>query len=225
MKLVGYVRISTVSQHDNTSIDEQKARLQAYCSAFGHELVEIYEEMESGKSTSTRPIFQQTLEHLKQDVDGIIATKLDRIARNTRDVLALVEDVLIPNKKALVLLDLNVDTSSPTGIAILTMLAAMAQLERSVIIERTQSGRRRKFEEGGFAYGSPRFSKKSENGILVDNPDEMEIVKIIQNHRRSGKSLGQISKYLNKNGYPSKRGGKWYPQTVKVVLQSTKTDV
>ena len=70
---------------------------------------------------------------VRGEADGIVALKLDRIARNTRDVLALVEDVLQPSNKALVLLDLNVDTSTPTGRMILTVMAAVAQLERDNI--------------------------------------------------------------------------------------------
>ena len=93
MRLIGYIRVSTDAQADNTSLEEQKRRIEAYANAMGHDLTRIYTEVGSGKNVKDRPQFQGALESLK-DVDGLIALKLDRIARNTRDVLTLVEDVL-----------------------------------------------------------------------------------------------------------------------------------
>jgi site-specific DNA recombinase len=222
MKLVGYVRISTESQIDNTSIDDQIEKLQAYCKAFSHDLVEIFVEVQSGKTASARLEFMKAMEMVKVSGDGIIATKLDRIARSTRDVLSMVEDVLIPNKKSLVLLDLNVDTSTPTGIMVLTMLAAMAQLERSIIIERTQGGRKRKQENGGYAYGSPKFGQQSINAELVEDEGETATIETIRKHRKSGKSYQKIADYLNENNIKSKQNKRWYPQTVKVVIDNLK---
>lgn len=219
MKLVGYVRISTDSQIDNTSIEDQREKLKAYAIAFGHDLVEIFEEVQSGKNTSSRPEFIKAMQMVVNTADGIIATKLDRIARNTRDVLAMVEDVLKPNNKSLVLLDINVDTSSPTGIMVLTMLAAMAQLERDVIKERTQGGRKSKKASGGYAYGSPKFGAESRNAELVVNEAEAEVIEIIRRHRKSGKSFQKIADYLNQNSYQTKENKKWYATTISNVYK------
>jgi site-specific DNA recombinase len=108
MKLVGYVRVSTDGQEDNTSLASQQERIECYCKAFDHELVKVFVEVGSGKDMKNRPEFNKAMEMVKNDADGIVSLKLDRIARNCRDVLTLVEDVLQPNNKALVLLDLNV---------------------------------------------------------------------------------------------------------------------
>lgn len=218
MKLVGYVRVSSESQEENTSSDEQERRIRAYCEAFGHELVKVYREVGSGKDTENRPLFLEALEMVKSEVDGIVSLKLDRIARNCRDVLTLVEDVLQPNNKALVLLDLNVDTSTPTGKMILTMMAAVAELERAQINERTQGGRRAKAVSGGYAYGAPKFGHRAENGELVTDPQEQEVIEVIRRHHKSGKSLRAIAEYLNCKGYKSKRGSKWQHTSVKVIL-------
>jgi site-specific DNA recombinase len=218
MKLVGYVRVSSESQADNTSLTEQRKKIEAYCYAFGHELVHIYEEVGSGKDAEHRPQFQAALATVRTQADGIVAVKLDRIARNTRDVLALVEDTLQPNNKALVLLDLQVDTSTPTGRMILTVMAAVATLERDVINERTQGGRKAKAEQGGYAYGAPKFGTQAVEGELVTDEKEQEIIDIIRRHHKSGKSLRAIADYLNQHGYPSKRGGEWKHTSVKAVL-------
>ena len=218
MKLVGYVRVSTESQEDNTSLADQQRRIRAYCEAFGHELLEVFIEVGSGKDTENRPQFQSALARLKTDADGIVALKLDRIARNCRDVLELVEDVLQPANKALVLLDLNVDTSTPTGKMILTMMAAVAELERAQINERTQGGRKAKASQGGYAYGSPAFGQTAVDGELVANDDEQQVIEIIRKHHKSGKSLRAIAQYLNENGYKSKRGKDWQHTSVKTIL-------
>ncbi len=219
MKLVGYARVSTSSQAENTSLPEQRQKIEAYCQAFDHELVELFEEVQSGKDAASRPIFAQALESVKTKADGIVAVKLDRIARNTRDVLALVEDVLKPDNKSLVLLDIQVDTSTPIGKMILTVMAAVASLERDTIIERTQGGRKAKASGGGYAYGSPQFGKQSIDTKLVANERELETIEIIRRHRKSGKSYQSIANYLNQNNIKSKRGGIWYSETVSTVYK------
>lgn len=218
MKLVGYVRVSTDGQEDNTSLASQQERIECYCKAFDHELVKVFVEVGSGKDMKNRPEFNKAMEMVKNEADGIVSLKLDRIARNCRDVLTLVEDVLQPNNKALVLLDLNVDTSTPTGKMILTMMAAVAELERAQINERTQSGRKAKAEKGGYAYGSPKFGQSSNDGELVENEDETKIIDIIRKHHKSGKKANQIAKYLNTQGIPTKRGKQWTQQGVINIL-------
>lgn len=219
MKLVGYTRVSSDSQADNTSLEEQHKRIKSYCDAMGHELIETFEEVGSGKNTEERPQFNKALNALNDKGDGIIALKLDRIARSTRDVLTLVEDSLQPENKALVLLDLNVDTSTPTGKMILSVMASVAELERHKINERTQGGRKAKADKGGYAYGSPRFGYTSnENKELEENEEEQEIIEIIRKHHKAGKSLRKIANYLNENGYRSKQGKDWKHTSVKSVL-------
>lgn len=220
MKLVGYCRVSSDSQADNTSLPEQRRKIEAYCAAFGHELVDVYTEVGSGKDAKTRPEFQRALQTVRDGADGIIATKLDRIARNTRDVLTLVEEVLQPLDKALVILDLNVDTSSPTGRMILTIMAAVAQLERDVINERTSGGRRAKAEAGGYAHGAPKYGMKAADGALVPDEREQEIIDLIRRHRKAGKSTREIASWLNSNGFSTKRGKLWQSAQISTILKS-----
>ncbi len=209
MKLVGYIRVSTDAQAENTSLTEQRKRIESYCYAFGHELVAVFEEIGSGKNMSRRPQFQEALRAVEESADGIIAVKLDRIARNARDVLELVEDTLQPTNKALVLLDLQVDTSTPTGRMILTVMASVAQLEREVINERTQRGRKAKSAQGGYAYGSPQFGQKALDGQLITDETEQAVIELIRKHKRSGKSDRAVALWLNGEGYQTKQGKQW----------------
>jgi site-specific DNA recombinase len=218
MKLVGYVRVSSESQRENTSLAEQRKQIEAYCCAFGHELIHTFEEVGSGKNTSDRPQFQEALKLVSEIADGIIAAKLDRLARNTRDVLSLIDDVLQPQKKALILLDLSVDTSTPTGRMILTVMSAVAHLERQIITERTQGGRKAKAASGGYAYGSPAFGTKAIAGELVIDGEEQGVIELIRKHHKSGKSFQAIATWLNNNGHKTKRGAQWQAMTVKRVV-------
>jgi DNA invertase Pin-like site-specific DNA recombinase len=217
--LVGYCRVSSEAQEENTSLDHQRRRIEAYCEAFDHELIEVFVEVGSGKDTEHRPQFQAAMEMVGTDADGIVALKLDRIARSCKDVLILVEDVLQPQNKALVLLDLNVDTSTPTGKMILTMMAAVAELERQQINERCQGGRKAKAQSGGYAYGSPRFGLKAIDGELVPVESEQEAISVIRRHRRSGKSFQKIADYLNAQGIQTKRGKQWNAMQIQRIVK------
>lgn len=222
MKLVGYIRVSSDSQEENTSLGEQEKKIRAYCDAFDHELVHVFREVKSAKNIQERPQFQAALDMVRNEADGIIAAKLDRLARNTKDVLILVDDILIPLKKALMLVDLKVDTTDPMGYAILSIMAVIAKLERDVINERTQGGRRVKNAQGGYAYGSPAYGQKSVNKELAPFDEELEVVEIIRKHRKSGKSYQKIADFLNEKGIKTKRGFQWETMQVMRVLKRLK---
>ena len=138
-----YVRVSTQQQVDEGySLVEQEDRLRAFCAAQDWSVGPVYaDEGISGKTTD-RPAYQAMLAAADAgDIGRILAIKLDRIARNTRDFLALV-DQLGKADCDLVLLKESFDTGTPHGKFALTMLAAIAELEVSQIAERLQSGRR-----------------------------------------------------------------------------------
>jgi DNA invertase Pin-like site-specific DNA recombinase len=85
--------------------------------------------------------------------------------------------------------------------------------------ERLELGRQLKAADGGYAgYGSPAFGQRSENGELVDDPTEREVVELIRRHHKSGKSLQKIADWLNQQGYTTKRGQQWQRISVKRVL-------
>jgi DNA invertase Pin-like site-specific DNA recombinase len=97
---------------------------------------------------------------------------------------------------------------------ILKPLSAVAELERNVINERTQGGRKAKAKKGGYAYGKPKYGYDSVDGELTPNQEEQKIIKLIQNHRRSGKSYKKIADYLNQQNITTKQGGHWSSSVV-----------
>jgi DNA invertase Pin-like site-specific DNA recombinase len=101
---------------------------------------------------------------------------------------------------------------------ILTVMAAVAQLERDTINERTQGGRAAKASKGGYAYGAPKFGAKAVDGELVSDEGEQAVIDVIRRHHKSGKSLRAIAEYLNAQGYKPKRGNQWSHSSVKTII-------
>ncbi|MBL0229280.1 MAG: recombinase family protein [Moraxellaceae bacterium] len=127
--MIGYARVST----DDQRLDNQRTVLTSVgCQR-------IYEEKISGTKRE-RPELTRLLDHLRED-DVLITTRLDRLARSTRDLLEIAE---ILNDRGVGLRSLAepwIDTTSPSGKMVLTVFAGIAEFERSLIVDRTRTGR------------------------------------------------------------------------------------
>jgi DNA invertase Pin-like site-specific DNA recombinase len=222
MKLIGYIRVSSEGQADNSSLDDQQDRINAYCTALNHELIGTYQDVQSGGRSENRKGLQSAIaDVLTGKADGIIVLKLDRLGRRASDVLTLIDKELQPNNKALVVIDMNMDTSTPTGKLVLTMLAGVAEFEKSQINQRTTNGKKARAKTSPYANGgAPKFGCKADNKNLVVDNKEQEIINIIRKHHKSGKSRQAIADYLNNKNIPSKRGGQWSGTTVGRVIET-----
>ena len=220
MKLIGYVRVSSEGQADNTSLEDQQEKITAYCIALNHELVELYQDVQSGGKSDNRKGLQTAIANmLAGKADGLIVLKLDRLGRRASDVLTLIDKELQPNNKALIVIDMNMDTSTPTGKLVLTMLAGVAEFEKSQINERTKNGKKARAKTSDYANGGqPKFGHKADNKNLIIDDKEQQIIDVIRRHHKSGKSQRQIAEYLNKQGILSKQGKEWSGTTVGRVL-------
>jgi hypothetical protein len=91
--------------------------------------------------------------------------------------------------------------------------------QSSEVWQRLEQGRKEKASQGGYAgYGSPAFGQRSQDGELIENPDEQQIIELIRRHHKSGKSLQQVADWLNQQGYVTKRGQQWQRISIKRVL-------
>jgi DNA invertase Pin-like site-specific DNA recombinase len=129
--LIGYARVST----DGQSLDAQLAALKAA----GCE--RIFSEKESGAKTD-RTALMRAIKSLA-DGDTLIVTRLDRLARSTRDLLNVLAQIGDAGATFRSLADAWADTTTPHGKLILTVLGGLAEYERSLILARTDEGRRR----------------------------------------------------------------------------------
>lgn len=140
--LIGYARVSTDDQH----LDHQRATLRA---AGCHR---IYGEKVSGAKRD-RPELARLLEHLREG-DVVVATRLDRLARSTRDLLEIAEVLNRAGAGLRSLAEPWADTTSAAGKMVLTVFAGIAEFERSLIAERTSTGRAAA-QQKGVRFGRP----------------------------------------------------------------------
>ena len=139
---IGYIRVST--QEQNTM------RQEALMEALGVD--EVYIDRMSGKNTN-RPELQKMMEYVRRG-DTVIVESISRFARNTRDLLELVEQLtakgveFVSKKEA-------IDTTTPTGKFMLTVFGAVAELEREYILQRQREGIAIAKEQGKYAGRKP----------------------------------------------------------------------
>lgn len=218
-----YVRVSTDKQADEGfSLDAQESRLRAYCEAQQWNVCadHIYIDAGiSGKSTD-REQFQAMMQAAKDgSVKRIVTMKLDRLARNTKDFLQLVE-TLQGYGCDLVLIKESFDTSTPQGKFALTMFAAIAELEASTITERVMSGKSQKASNGGYnGSGCPLGYTYADNQFSIDGC-AAGTVKDIFKRFVDGATMASIAQRLNDSGAPTAKGGAWHTATVRYILQN-----
>lgn len=217
---IGYVRVSTEDQaREGLSLEAQRARILAACAVHGLALAEVLVEAgESGK-TLDRPQLQQLLDRVRAgQVGAVVITKLDRLTRRTRDLLELVEDVFKPHGVELVSLSEQLDTRTPAGVLMLTVLGAIAQLEREMIADRTRSALRYKRNKGERLGPTPLgYRTPSAGAPMVPDPVELAAVRQILRRRRSGLSFRRIAQDLAAAGHQTKHGGRWHASTVRAI--------
>jgi len=140
MKTYFYIRISSKDQ--NTIRQEIKAK------EFSIPLENVYIEKVSGKNVTDRPVLNNMMATLKNG-DKLIVDSISRFARNTKDLIELVEQL---NNKGVIFISLkeSIDTTTPTGMFMLTIFGAVAQLERDYIKDRQMEGISIAVEQGKF---------------------------------------------------------------------------
>ena len=216
-----YIRVSTEKQADEGySLEAQESRLHAYCTAQGWttDPAHVYIDAGiSGKSTA-RPAFQAIMKAAQDgQIARIVVTKMDRLARNTKDLLDTVER-LQSFGCALVLLDLNIDTGTPTGMLIATVLGGISQWEREQIAERVKSGKVTKAAQGGDNGRYCPLGYSFDNGQYSADASPAQTVRSIFTDYVAGGTLTAIASRLNAQDTPTARGGQWYPATVRYIL-------
>jgi len=180
MALVGYARVSTVGQ----SLDAQLNALNG-CD-------KVFQEKESG-ARDDRPHLKQLLEFVREG-DAVLVTKLDRLARNTRHLLEISE-FLHKKKVSLRVLNLGIDTSTPTGKLMLTMIGAIATFERELMLERQAEGIALAKERGVYKGRKPTaMAKENEVLSLIDNG-----IPKAEAARRVGISVSSVQRILRNN--------------------------
>jgi DNA invertase Pin-like site-specific DNA recombinase len=204
---LGYARVSTIEQN----LDLQRDALNKAGVA------QIYEDKLSG-ARYDRPQLEACLNRLRKG-DTLIVWKLDRIGRSTLETVSIVIDLVERGVNFRSLTDhLDLASDSPFARFQLTLLAAIAELERNIIIERTKAGRQAARARGKFV-GAPRLY-----GWLPDRsavvPEEVQVLAEVTERILAGESVGSIVKDLNARAIPSTTGKHWRSNTLRQVMEN-----
>ena len=217
-----YARVSTDEQaQEGYSLDAQLDVMRAYCDI--HELEIAGEYVDDGYSgTNIRRNAYNFMfspdERKKWDV--LIVMKMDRIHRNSRNFMDMMQDLNRHKQQFISTYD-RIDTSTAVGRFAMDMIQRIAQLESEQIGERTYMGMREKAESfaGILGFNAP-FGYSFEDGKLVIVEDEAEIVRDIYNRYQNGSTMDEIAFYLNTNHLLTKNNNPWNKYNLRTVLHN-----
>jgi site-specific DNA recombinase len=223
MEIIAYYRVSSEAQaRDGESLTAQRERITAWAAQQGHEIVGSFEDAGiSGATIAARPAIQDAVAMAcRRRGSAVVVTALSRLARCTREALEVGERL---NRAGARLISLTeaVDTASATGRLLWTLLAAVAEWERSVSNERTKavldSMRRRRLRVSGHAPFGWAFG--GVDGALVPVPAEQQTLTLMRQLRAGGLSYPQIAAELDARDIPTKQGRtRWMAKVVRAIL-------
>lgn len=209
MKAIAYVRASTDEQKITLAVQAEK--IAAYCTMRGLELAEVIQDagVSGSLALKDRPAGQRIAEALcRHGAVHVVALKLDRLFRDAADALAQTR-AWDKAGIALHLCDMGggaVDTSSPMGRMMLTMLAGFAEFERALIAERTAAALAHKRARGEYTGGRAPYGHRLEAGELVEDAGEQAVIAAARRLKAVGLSLRTIAAELHRAGMVARNG-------------------
>jgi DNA invertase Pin-like site-specific DNA recombinase len=182
-----YCRVSTGDQH----LENQLLDLRAMAKQRGLEIVREYSDVISG-AKSKRPGFDQLMSDARRHrFDVLLVSAFDRIARNVRHFLEVLDELNHLNIQFISLRE-NIDTGGPLGRAMLTIIGAIAELERSLIVEQVKAGMRRAKMEGRRIGRAPLNINREQ--VVQDRRSGMSLTKVARKHHISRASVCRLVK-------------------------------
>jgi len=223
IQAAAYIRVSTDEQVESGySLQMQRERIAAQIAAKGWELYKVYEDAGYSGGRLDRPALRTMLSDIAGGkIQAVVVYKLDRLSRKQRDTMFLLEDVFLRDNVQLVSISESLDTSSPTGRAMIGMLSVFAQLERDTITERLSEGRKQKAKGGGYAGGNPAIGYRSERGKKILTLDDAKVAAVRRVFALSdeGLKLQEIADKLNAEGFTTKQGALFAPTQVMRIIK------
>lgn len=219
-----YLRVSTEEQaSEGYGLDVQRRRCRAMAEVKGWSVArEFADEGLSGTVDERgRPALAALLVAVEaKEIDAVIILALDRLGRKARIILNLVDRITEAGAE-LVSCKESLDTTTPAGRFVLTIFAALAQLERDNIVERTTGGRDERGKRDGEKGGRlPYGYKRTEHGISIDRERAAIVRAIFRDRERKHHGSQAIAATLNARGLLGPRGGQWYASSILEILKN-----
>ena len=228
MKCVLYPRVSTEMQVDGFSLDGQRSSLKRFADREEMTVVDIYEDAgKSGKSIEGRPAFKKMLSDIENglQIDYILVYKLSRFGRNAADILNSLEFIQSYGIN-LICIEEGIDSSQASGKLLISVLSAVAEIERENIIEQTMNGRKEKARQGGWNGGFAPYGYYLKDKNLFIQEEEAEVIRIIYDKfANTEMGYGGVAQYLNLQGIKKiqRQNGKlseWSGHLVRQILDN-----
>lgn len=217
---IGYIRVSTDMQAEKgTSLENQVDRIIEFCQKKGLMLENIYEDAGfSGKNTK-RPGFQDMMKRIqKGGVSALIVWHSTRFARNLRDFLNHMD--ILEKKKVKFYSIEEPEMSGSSGKAMRNLMAVFAEYQSDVTGEYTRSVKSNLKKNKKVYCGNPPLGFKNQDGILIGDPKQLEMVQTITALKANGYSLRQIAYHFNSQGITGAKNGKFYASTIQKILNN-----
>lgn len=227
LKVAAYCRVSTDSDEQATSYD---AQVEHYTNLIKKnddwEFAGIFaDDGISGTNTKKREEFNRMIEEcMAGNIDMVITKSISRFARNTLDCLKYIRQLKEKNIPVFFEKE-NINTMDSKGEVLITIMASLAQQESESLSKNVKLGLQFRYQNGEVQVNHNRFMgyTKDENGHLIIEPDEAEIIKRIYREYLQGASLKQIGEGLEADGILTAAGKtKWRPETIKKILKNEK---
>ena len=204
-----YTRVSTSIQVDGYSLDAQREKLHRYAEYQDMVIAGEYsDEGKSGKNIDGRPEFLRMLNDIetnKDFIDYVLVFKLSRFGRNAADVLSSLQRMQDFGVNLICVED-GIDSSKDSGKLMISVLSAVAEIERENILIQTMEGRKQKAREGKWNGGFAPYGYKLVNGYLEIAEDEAEVIRIIYDKFvNTNMGASGVAAYLNDHGYEKKK--------------------
>lgn len=227
LRVAAYCRVSTDSDEQASSYEKQVEHYTDFIKANAEwEFAGIYaDDGISGTNTKKREEFNRMIEDcMAGRIDMIITKSISRFARNTLDCLKYIRQLKEKNIPVFFEKE-NINTMDSKGEVLLTIMASLAQQESESLSKNVKLGLQFRYQNGEVQINHNRFLgyTKDENGHLIIEPEEAEIVKRIYREYFEGKSLKQIGDGLMKDGIlTAAKKPTWRPEPIKKILQNEK---
>lgn len=215
-----YLRVSTDEQaRSGLGLADQRARGEAMAQLHGWDPPRAFldEGVSGTKDERKRAGLRALLAAVAAgEVDVVIISEFSRLARTTRLLLSLF-DTLSASGVQLISCKESLDTQTPAGRFALTMLAAVAELERDNIAERTRGALEQRAKTAPLGRLPYAYVRLTPSGVGIDRAQARVARSIIQ-RRRAGCTLQALADDLTARGVPAPRGARWYASSVREVL-------
>ncbi|WIL69731.1 MULTISPECIES: cassette chromosome recombinase CcrB [Staphylococcaceae] len=221
-RIGAYIRVSTERQVEGYSIDGQITQIEQFCQFNGYDLVDIYADRGISGKSMNRPALQRMLQDAKNGkLDCVIVYKINRLARNTSDLLTIVEELHRQNVEFFSLSE-RMEVKNSTGKLLLNILASFSEFERNTILENIYTGQHQRALEGYYQGNIPLgYSNIPDNKKeLMINQHEANIVNYIFESYAKGHGYRKIANALNHKGYVTKKGNPFSISAVTYILSN-----